>query len=83
MDRRRRRFQRRPRLHQLENRATLIRDPPAAVDPVDQVLREDIELGNAHRKPLRSLRPVRPASRQQGDVPFEVGHDSEPVGITH
>ena len=33
-------FGRRPRFHRIEDQAPLVSDPPAAVDPVHQVLRD-------------------------------------------
>lgn len=70
-----------PRLHDLQNRASLISDTPAAVHPLDETLGEDIEVGHAGCQSLRAFGPVRFAGRQNRHIALEIGHGGEPVWI--
>ena len=70
-----------PSLHDLENRASLISDTPAAVHPLNESLGEDIQVGHADCQSLRPFGPVRSARGQNRHISLEVRHGGEPVWI--
>jgi hypothetical protein len=59
-----------PGLHEVEHRPALLRNPPSAVEAVDQGLRENVQIRNARRS--GPLGPIWSARRQDCHVALEV-----------
>src|SRR5438270_2207310 len=58
--------------HEVQDGASFFRDAPASFHPLDELLREDVEVGHTTSQSPGALGPVPTTRRQNGDVTLEL-----------
>jgi hypothetical protein len=70
------------RFHGIQNGEALLGNAPAAIQPLDEALAKNVQVGSAGSQPFGAFSPVATAGRKKRHIPPEVRDRRETLRIT-